>query len=127
MNSNKRFFLIVDVADSSCSTGLDQKTAGILAYLFGIVFIFIESENRFVRYCAVQSLFLWAAWMLLFIALSVFSAFPLIGMIFELVRALMSLIVLVTIAGLAVMAGKNKKVMFPFVSRYADEWSDPDL
>lgn len=126
MNSSNRFFYTEQVSQSPCSTGLDQNSAGILAYVFGIIFIFIETQNRFVRYCAVQSLFVWSAWMLLFLVLSVLSALPLVGIVFELIRALVSLGFVASIGGLAYMASQGRKVIFPLISKYANEWSDPD-
>ena len=42
------------------STGLDENVAGLLCYVLGwisgIVFLLIESENKFVRFHAIQSI-----------------------------------------------------------------------
>lgn len=42
------------------STGLDENLAGALAYLFGfitgVIFLVLESDNRFVRFHAAQSI-----------------------------------------------------------------------
>lgn len=44
------------------STGLDQNVAGLLSYVAGIitgvVFLLLEKENRFVRFHALQSIFI---------------------------------------------------------------------
>ncbi|HOP69909.1 MAG: DUF4870 domain-containing protein [Dethiobacteria bacterium] len=46
--------------DGPLSTGLDPKTAGLLCYLLGfvtgLIFFFLEKENRFVRFHALQSI-----------------------------------------------------------------------
>lgn len=126
MNTNNRFFSIWNVDESECSTGLPQNVASALACLFGIVFIFAETRNRFVRYCAVLSLFFGAIWMLVFIAASVLSALPLLGIIFLLVRALFSLAMMVGIGLLTGLAYRGKKVVLPVISKYAEEWSTPD-
>ena len=42
----------------STGSGLDPKVAGALSYIWivGLVFFFIEKENRFIRFHAAQSL-----------------------------------------------------------------------
>ncbi|MBN2527138.1 MAG: hypothetical protein JXR76_12160 [Deltaproteobacteria bacterium] len=123
---NNRFFSIWNVDNTPCSTGLQQNTASALACLFGIVFVFAEYQNRFVRYCAVQSLFAGAIWMLVFIALSVLSLTPLLGAVFLLARALFTLLMMVAVGVMAYLAYKGKKVVLPWVSKYAENWSAPD-
>jgi uncharacterized membrane protein len=63
-------------ADRS-STGLQQNVAGLLTYLAGfitgIVFIIIEKENRFVRFHAMQSIFVFG---FLFVVQIVLSFIP---------------------------------------------------
>jgi uncharacterized membrane protein len=61
----------------AASTGMGNNVAGLLAYLFGwlggLVFLLIEpyKTNRFVRFCAFQSIFLDVAVFGLFIVLMV--------------------------------------------------------
>ena len=126
MSTNNRFFSVWKVDDAPCSTGLQQNVASVLACLFGIVFVFVETKNRFVRYCAVLSLFSGAAWMLVFIALSIFSAAPVLGLAFILVRALFTLVMMFAVGAMAFLAYRGKKVVLPWVSKYAEDWSAPD-
>jgi uncharacterized membrane protein len=126
MNMNSRFFSVWNVDEAECSTGLKQHVAAVLACLLGIVFIFVETQNRFVRYCAVQSLFAGAIWMLGHIALSVLSVLPIVGVVFVLVRALFALGVMLVVGAMAYLAYHHKKLILPVVSKYAEEWSNPD-
>ena len=47
------------------STGLDENVAGLLCYVLGwisgLVFILIEQESKFVRYHAMQSIYIFGA------------------------------------------------------------------
>jgi uncharacterized membrane protein len=53
------------------SIGIDAKLAAALSYIgiVGLIFFFIEKENRFVRFHALQSIFLALGWIILLIAL----------------------------------------------------------
>jgi len=55
------------------STGLQENIAGLLCYVLGwvtgIIFLFIEKENKFVRFHAVQSI-------VVFGVLSIIPHFP---------------------------------------------------
>jgi uncharacterized membrane protein len=63
----------------AASTGMGNNVAGLLAYLFGwlggLIFLLIEpyKTNRFVRFCAFQSIFLDVAILGLLIVLSILS------------------------------------------------------
>ncbi len=120
------FFHFEPVDTAPSSTGMEQRMAAALACLFGLVFVFIESKNRFVRYCAVMSLFTWAAWMLSFLALGIVAWIPLIGLVFQVVQATLSLLALVIMGLMAWNAWRNKKLVVFRVSHFADEWSRPD-
>src|SRR5690606_3187959 len=76
------------------STGLTENVAGLLSYVLGpitgIVFFLIEKESRFVRFHALQSIFVFVA---LFVITKVLSFIPLIGWIFALIASPLSLVV----------------------------------
>ena len=63
----------------AASSGMGNNVAGLLCYLFGwiggLVFLLIDpyKTNRFVRFCAFQSIFLDVAIVALFIGLSILS------------------------------------------------------
>ncbi|WP_453991000.1 DUF4870 domain-containing protein [Bacillus nitroreducens] len=62
------------------STGLTENVAGLLSYVLGpitgIIFLVIEKENRFVRFHALQSTFVFVA---IFILSTVLTILPFIG------------------------------------------------
>ena len=64
------------------STGLQANIAGLLCYVLGwitgLVFILIEKESKFVRFHAIQSIYVFGA---LTIAGIVFSWIPIIGFV----------------------------------------------
>lgn len=70
------------------STGLDENVAGLLTYslgvITGILFLVLEKDSRYVRYHALQSIFLW----LVIIVINMFiQIIPLIGFLFSLLFA----------------------------------------
>jgi len=80
--------------------GLDENIVGALAYLFApllaIVFYFIEEDNEFVRFHAVQSIIVFGGLFALSIGLSVFGIFleaiPFVGALFAIFVGLFSLL-----------------------------------
>ncbi len=65
------------------ATGLDANIAAAISYMWivGLIFFFLEKENKFIRFHAMQSILFGVLWSVLMIAL-VF-----IGMIFTLIGA----------------------------------------
>lgn len=62
------------------SIGLTENVGGMLCYIFiiGLIFLFMEKENRFIRFHALQSVFLAIALILISIVL---GFIPIIGAI----------------------------------------------
>jgi uncharacterized membrane protein len=62
-------------ATPSTGSGLDPKIAAALSYIWivGLVFFFIEKENRFVRFHALQSIIFGIANMVIMMVLAVFA------------------------------------------------------
>ena len=60
-------------------TGLDANVAGALSYIWiiGLIFFFLEKENRFIRFHAMQSILFGIMWSVLMVVL------VLIGIIFS--------------------------------------------
>ena len=56
------------------SVGLEENVAGLLCYVLGwvsgLVFILIEKENKFVRYHAMQSIFVFGSLTVIWIIIS---------------------------------------------------------
>ena len=63
----------MNVVAEKSSTGLDANIAGALAYIpvVAIAFLVVEKSSRFVKFHAVQSLLLCAAFFVLYIGLTV--------------------------------------------------------
>ncbi len=76
--------------------GLDENIVGALAYLFApllaIVFYFIEEDNEFVRFHAVQSIIIFGGIFALSIGMTVFGfvlgEIPLLGLLYAIVAGL---------------------------------------
>jgi uncharacterized membrane protein len=64
-------------AGEKSSTGLDANVAALISYIFvpilGIVFYLIEKNSRFVKFHAMQSILFGAAWIVIWIGLSIVS------------------------------------------------------
>lgn len=101
------------------SSGLEQNIAGFLCYLggfiTGVIFLFIEKENRFVRYHAIQSILVTAALLILSLVLTII---PVIGWIISLL-----LIPVYFILWIYMMfkAYKNTWFKFPIVGDIAEK------
>ncbi len=67
-------------SEKTASTGLTENVAGMLCYLgwfiTGIIFLVIEKDNEFVRFHAMQSIFVSV---ILFVVNMVLTAIPIIG------------------------------------------------
>lgn len=88
-------------AAEQTSTGLEENVAGALAYVLGIItgvlFLVMESDNRFVRFHAAQSIALSIAFFVLYIALTIVQValafIPRIGGLISLLFSLVWLVV----------------------------------
>lgn len=107
------------------STGLTENVAGLLSYVLGwvsgVVFLLIERENKFVRFHAIQSIFVFgilhiAAYILGWIFYSV----PIIGTIFSgIIWAAMFILWIV----LMVKAYQGTKYKLPWAGNFAERRS----
>lgn len=83
------------------STNMDPNLAALLAYLFGwiggLIFYLIETKNKYVRFHALQSIFLSIAYIVVFVGLSVvigiLAAVPGLGLLVGLLGLLVNLVV----------------------------------
>ncbi|WP_342515008.1 DUF4870 domain-containing protein [Sporosarcina sp. FSL K6-1522] len=91
--------------------GLDDNIAGMLCYIFiiGLIFLFMEKENRFIRFHALQAVFLGVA---LFIISLVLGVIPIIGW---LVSLLMGPITLVLVIFMMYKAYQGTSYKLPFI------------
>ena len=100
------------------SIGLDPKIAALLSYLVGVisgvVFFLIEKENKYVRFHALQSIFLFVGFFVLNIALAVVPGV-------NLALPILSLAELALWVVLMVKAYQGEKFKLPVVGDLAEK------
>jgi len=101
------------------STGLSQNVAVALSYLFGwvgglVMLLFLEKQNRTVRFHAMQSVILFGV---LSIALAVLHGIPVIG-------GLLSLVSFISWLGLTIAGFLGRDIRLPYIAEYADKYAD---
>jgi len=114
------------------STGLQQNIAGILCYLIGwitgLVFIILEKDNRFVRFHAMQSIFVFGAFTILSIVLTsligitgITGPIGAFGMLLRSIHRLIQILGLLLWILLMVKAYNNEYYKLPFFGEMAEE------
>jgi uncharacterized membrane protein len=115
-------------ASDSTSFGMQGRTEAVVSYLLwwltgGFIFLF-ERKNRFVRFHAAQSFLFFGAVTLVYLALQLLGAIPLLGFLLSPVLACATLVVVIP-AGLIwlfmmIQAYRGVKVRLPFFGQYAE-------
>ena len=127
------------------SMGLAPNVAAALAYIWivGLIFFFIEKENKFVRFNGMQSVLYGVLWMIIFVVLMILSviitivggvastaagdAGGIIGLLLSLIQLLVWLIVpLLYFGGLilgAVKGYQGKVFKFPIIGNLAEKFA----
>ena len=120
--------------------GLDGNITAALGYIIGIVAlieIFIEKDNKFVRFHAIQSL-LWGVLMFVVIivvailgtiigigaAMASTGLAYLVGLVFTLIYLAWLAALLGGMIYAAIKAYGNEKFKLPLVGNYAEQWSN---
>ena len=125
------------------SMGLAPNVAAALDYIWivGLIFFFMEKENKFVRFNGMQSVLYGVTWMIIFIALMIISviitivggvastaagdAGGIIGLLLSLIQLLVWLIVpLLYLGGLifgAIKGYQGKVFKFPIIGNLAEK------
>jgi uncharacterized membrane protein len=124
------------------STGLAPNVAAAISYIWivGLVLFFIEKDNKFVRFHAMQSVLYGVVWTVVMVVLAVLNAIiaivggvasaaagdpGIIGMLISLISLVIWLVLpLVYFAGLifaAVKAYQNTKFKFPIIGNMAEK------
>jgi uncharacterized membrane protein len=100
------------------STGLEANVAGLLCYVLwwvsGLVFILIEKQSNFVRFHAMQSIYVFG---ILTIAMIVLGWIPLLGFVLSMLIWVLA-IVLWIILMIKAYQGEKYKV------RWAGDWAE---
>jgi uncharacterized membrane protein len=109
-------------ASGTTSTGLPQNIAIALSYLFtwvgGLIMLFVEKQNRTVRFHALQSVILFGALSILSLIL---PHLPIIGF---LLGYLLNLAWVVGIIGMTVLSFLGRNIRLPYIAEYADKYID---
>ncbi len=99
------------------STGLDENVAGLLCYVLGwvsgLVFFLLETENKFVRFHAIQSILVFGV---LNIALMVLGWIPVIGWVLGVLGFVLWII-------LIIRAYQGVKFKLPWSGDLAEKWA----
>ena len=108
------------MADNTGTSGIDEKIAGLLSYLFGWVsglIFFLIDKRPFVRFHAMQSIIVTVVMMVLYFILSLI---PVLGWI---IMALLGLAFFVLWILLMVKAYQGQKWKLPFIGDMAEKWA----
>jgi uncharacterized membrane protein len=113
-------------ADDMTALGINGRTAAaasyILLFLSGIVIFFLERKNRFVRFCAVQSIMLFGSLAIVLAAVHVLTLIPLLGTVFVPIFGLLEFLTVLLWVGLTITAYLGKQVKIPFFGDYAERF-----
>lgn len=105
------------------SSGLQENVAGLLCYLFGwitgIIFLFIEKENKNVRFHAWQSIFVFGAFTVLSIIL---NFIPILGSILGWILSIIAFILWIV---LMYKAYKGEMYKLPWAGNLAEKYAKP--
>lgn len=108
-----------DAQKVKTSTGLEEHIAGMLCYLAGfitgIIFLIIEKDNRFVRFHAMQSIFIFATIVVFSVIINII---PIIGL---LISFLMGPISIVLWIFLMIKAYQGKQFKLPIIGDLAEK------
>ncbi len=103
------------------STGLDENVAGLLCYVLGwvsgLVFFLLETENKFVRFHAIQSILVFGV---LNIALIVLGWIPFIGGVFGGLIGVLGFVLWII---LIIKAYQGVKFKLPWSGNLAEKWA----
>ena len=120
MSEQERKIPIDDEGDSKnkkTSIGLDENIGGMLCYIFiiGLIFLFMEKENRFIRFHALQAVFLGVALLIINLVLGII---PIIGVI---ISFLMAPFVLFIVIFMMYQTYQGKLYKLPFIGDMAEK------
>jgi uncharacterized membrane protein len=110
------------------SMGMQANVAAglsyVLTWLTGIIFFFVEKQNRFVRFNALQSILFFGGITVLDIVLSIAGGFlgSFIGLLFSCVLGLLGLVAFVGWIVLMINGFQGKYFKLPIVGDYAERY-----
>jgi len=101
----------------------------VLTWVTGLIFFFMEKQNRFVRFHAMQSILFFGGLTVLRIILSVIGAFdvPFLGLIIALLSLAIGIIGLVGYIVLLINGFQGKYFKLPIVGDYAEKYANQSV
>ncbi len=115
---------------SATSMGMDQNVAAGLSYVLGwitgIIFYFMEKQNRFVRFHAMQSIIFFGGISVLSVVLSFVSGMgiPFLGSLAFCVNGLLGLVAFVGWLVLLINGFQGKYFKLPVIGDYAEKYAN---
>lgn len=111
--------------------GLDANVTVLIGYIIWIValiLIFIEKDNKFVRFHALQAIIFWAAALVIYVTLFFVMAFlsfisGTLASLFSLLIFLFGLAVFGGVIFLAIKSYQGETVKLPVIGEMAEKWS----
>jgi uncharacterized membrane protein len=128
----KMFFESMKVPERKCSCGVEQRVAVLLSYVLGwvggLIFFFMEKDNKFVRFSAMQSLILSAGWFAVWLTLAIFGGVLSVvsvglGYVFTSLEVLVFLAMAGLVVLLTVQGWKGTKIKLLVIGALAEKWS----
>jgi len=117
------------------SMGMDANIAGGLSYIAGwitgLIFFFMEKQNRFVRFHAMQSILFSVGLIAFYVLIDVvsfalaFASIPFIGLLLSGAGFLVGLGTLVVWIFLVINAFQGKYFKLPVLGAYAERYANP--
>jgi len=102
------------------STGLDENVAGLLCYVLGwisgLVFVLLEQESKFVRFHAMQSIYVFGP---LTVASIILGWIPVVGGVFAGLIWLLGLVLWIV---LMIKAYQGTQFKIKWAGDYAERW-----
>lgn len=113
---------------SSTSLNMAPNILGLLSYLFSpisaLIIFLLEKRNRFVRFHALQSLFLAGALIVLEIVSSILVRIPILGLVFVCLSALVYIAAFVLWIVMMVQAYQGKMFKLPIIGDQAEKYAN---
>jgi uncharacterized membrane protein len=113
-------------APAASTGGLDQNVAGMLAYFTiipAIIFLVVEpyNKNRFIRFHAFQCLFVAAAWVALWFALTILTFIPGVNLLMLIIGPVVAIGGFILFVVLIVKAYQGQKFKLPVIGDMAEK------
>ena len=99
----------------------------VLVWVTGLIFFFMEKQNRFVRFHAMQSILFFGGLTVIRIILSIIGAFPFLGFFAWLAGIAVGIIWLVGYILLLINGFQGKYFKLPIVGDYAEKYANQGI